>query len=74
MSNSVPIEYRKVNPTFKLVFLSILLIVGICLLASFYLGLQEKLSEQGNLLFRTTLSVFQVGAGALFGLIGGKVI
>lgn len=63
-----------VNATFKLVFISVLVIVAVSLIASAYLAAQPTISQQADLLFRATLSVFQVGTGAVFGLLGGNAL
>lgn len=70
----MPTKKSTVNATFKLVFFSVLIIVTVSLIVSAYLVTQTNLSQQGDLLFRATLSVFQVGTGAVFGLLGGNAL
>jgi hypothetical protein len=69
-----PIEYRKVKVTFKLVFLTVFAIVLLSYFGAMYLGLQPSLTDGGKQVLETSLTLSKLGAGAILGLLGGKVI
>lgn len=60
-----------ITPVFKLVFLSVLLLTLLCLGISVYISLQGVTQAAQNL-NEKLLAVFNLGCGAIIGLLGGK--
>jgi hypothetical protein len=63
---------RKITSTFKLVFCTV---VGLTVLSggmALKLASQEELSPQQTRVFETCSATWQMGVGAIFGLLGGK--
>jgi|SwirhisoilCB2_FD_contig_51_14116487_length_419_multi_2_in_0_out_0_1 hypothetical protein len=67
------------SPFFKLIFISVLIITGVSLFISVYLGvyISHQPKDAPNLdqvkgLVDACSTVFKLGCGAVFGLIGGK--
>jgi hypothetical protein len=62
----------KITPVFKLVFFTVL---GLTLLSgatSLCLATQSSLSAQQNRIFESCSTTWQMGVGAIFGLLGSK--
>lgn len=62
----------KITSTFKLVFGTV---VGLTMLSggtAFRLAAQERLSPQQTRVFETCSATWQMGVGAVFGLLGSK--
>ncbi len=62
----------KITSTFKLVFGTV---VGLTMLSggtAFRLAAQEQLSPQQSRVFETCSATWQMGVGAVFGLLGSK--
>jgi hypothetical protein len=74
VSEKLPIEYRKIKPTFKLVFIMVCVLVIIFFTASLILALQPQLSDAGKSVLDTASTLTKIGFGAICGLLGGKVV
>lgn len=62
----------KITSTFKLVFYTV---VGLTIFSggtAFFLASQDHLSEHQNRVFETCSTTWQMGTGAIIGLLGGK--
>lgn len=65
----------RVNPTFKLVFLSVVLLTIMFFVGAVYLGISgDKDNKRIDNLLQVSIALTSAGAGAIFGLIGGKVL
>ena len=62
-----------ISPVFKLVFLTVLGLTIVCLAVSLYLAMQQQ-NEATKSLNEKVLTVFNLGCGAIIGLLGGKTI
>lgn len=63
------------TPTFKLVFLSVLGITFACLAVALYLSLHDDGTHKSmQALNDKVLTVFNLGCGAIIGLLGGKTL
>jgi hypothetical protein len=77
--NSHSVVTVSLSPTFKLVFISVLVLTVICLLLACTLVMTivrtgHDLSSQANALFDLSTSMFKLGFGAIIGLLGGKAL
>lgn len=61
-----------VTPTFRLVFSTVLGLTLISGAASFWLASYDKLTTQQIRVFESCSTTWQMGVGAIFGLLGGK--
>jgi len=68
----------KAQPSFKMVFLSVLGLTFLCLLISVYVSIHidsgAKNVDAMKSLNEKLLSVFTLGCGAIIGLLGGKTL
>ncbi len=61
------------TPLFKMVFLSVLFLTLLCLGLALYLSLHQETAAIKNLNDKV-LTVFNLGCGAIIGLLGGKTL
>jgi hypothetical protein len=73
-SGGPPIPQVRFTPVFRLVFFSVLALTVLSLLVSVYLAGVSEPTEQANRLFVTCTTSWQMGFGAIVGLIGGKAL
>jgi hypothetical protein len=64
-----------VNPAFKLVFLSVMFLTVMFFFGALYLtSLDSTNNKNIDNLLQVSIALTSAGAGAVFGLIGGKVL
>lgn len=63
---------RNITPTFKLVFFTVVSMTMMSGGISVWLAYQDNLSEQQNRVFETSSATWQMGVGAVFGLLGSQ--
>ena len=63
-----------VGPNFKVVFLSLVIVVILSLIINTSLSIQNDLSEMSKTVLTITTKVLAIGFGAILGLLGGKVL
>jgi hypothetical protein len=61
-----------VTPVFRLVFSTVVGITLLCGGVSCWLASSKELTSQQNRVFETSSATWQMGVGAIFGLLGGK--
>ncbi|WP_406164874.1 hypothetical protein [Streptomyces sp. NBC_00996] len=69
-----PISSIELTPAFKLVFTSVVIITIVSLAVGVTLALIGSDDEGVKSVLSVVMSVFQLGAGATFGLLGGKAM
>jgi hypothetical protein len=69
-----PITTTTLTPAFKLVFFTVLGLSILSLVASFVLVLLPNPSDEAKRLAETCSTIFKLGCGTFFGLLGGKVL
>lgn len=62
----------KITPAFSLVFSTVLFLTLLSGGTSLWLASKPELSPQQNRIFENTTSTWQLGIGAIFGLMGSK--
>jgi hypothetical protein len=70
---TAPAAPVSISPVFKLVFLTVLGLTIVCLAVSLYLATSIQ-NEAVKSLNEKVLTVFNLGCGAIIGLLGGKAI
>jgi hypothetical protein len=69
-----PITAAPLTPAFKLVFFSVLGLTVLSLIVGVVLVLLPNPSEEAKRLTETCSTIFKLGCGTIFGLIGGKAL
>ena len=62
----------KITPPFQLVFYTVLFLTLLSGGTSFWLACQDDLSPHQDRIFESSTATWQMGVGAIFGLLGGK--
>ncbi|MBV8888007.1 MAG: hypothetical protein JO235_28970 [Chroococcidiopsidaceae cyanobacterium CP_BM_RX_35] len=62
----------KISSTFKLVFFTVVSLTLLSGGTSLWLASQPQLSSEQNRIFESCSTTWQLGTGAIFGLLGGK--
>ena len=62
----------KITPPFQLVFFTVLFLTLLSGGTSLWLACQDDLSPHQDRIFENVTTTWQMGVGAIFGLLGGK--